>query len=188
MKRFAFLGDHTWSSGNVSGYVPAGGRAAVLDQIAGFEGDDTTVPYTPTASYAGPEGYPLDALTFEASPFSDPQGSNTFAAMQWRIAAFSDVSSPDYDPATRKFEIHALWQSEEIAPYQATMTIPSTGLQAGRLYRVRVRMKDTTGRWSHWSAPVQFLAGAERLALDPAMRHVAGGRAVERSADSKQRY
>ncbi len=159
MKLFAFLGDHTWSSGNVSGYVPPGGRAAVLDAMAGFEGDAAAVPYTPTARYAGPAGYPRDALTFEAGPFADPQGSQTFAAMQWRIAEFSDVSRPDYDPADRKFEIHALWQSEEIAPYQAAVTIPSAGVQAGHLYRVRVRMKDTTGRWSHWSAPVEFVAG-----------------------------
>ncbi|MEN6574947.1 MAG: lamin tail domain-containing protein [Phycisphaerales bacterium] len=159
MKRFAFIGNHTWSSGNVSGFVPPGGRAAVLDEMAGFEGDAAAVPYTPTASYAGPAGYPRDALTFQAGPFADPQGSQTFAAMQWRIAEFSDVNSPDYDPADRKYEVQALWQSEEIAPYQASVTIPSTGLQAGRLYRVRVRMKDTTGRWSHWSKPVEFVAG-----------------------------
>jgi hypothetical protein len=166
MKLFAFIGNHTWSSGNISGYVPAGGRAAVLDQMAGFEGDAAAVPYTPTIAYAGPDGHPLDALTFEAGPFRDPQGSNTFAAMQWRIAEFSDVNGPDYDPVTRKYEIQALWQSDEITPYQATVTIPSTGLQAGQLYRVRVRMKDTTGRWSHWSQPVEFFAGPS-LASEP---------------------
>lgn len=165
MKRFAFIGDHTWSSGvggsgtSDGGYVPPGGRAAVLDVMSRFEGDAAAVPNTPTASYAGPAGYPLDALTFQAGPFSDPQGSHTFAAMQWRIAEVSDVASPDYSPADRKYELHALWQSEEIAPYRTTITIPATGFQAGRLYRVRVRMKDTTGRWSHWSQPVEFVAG-----------------------------
>lgn len=163
MKRFAFIGDHTWSNGvggsgtPDGGYVPPGGRAAVLDEIAGFEGDAAAVPHTPTAYYAGPAGYPLNALTFQAGSFADPQGSQTFAAMQWRIAEFSDVRSPDHDPADRKYEVHALWQSNEIAPYQATTTIPSTGLRAGQLYRVRVRMKDTTGRWSHWSQPVEFV-------------------------------
>jgi len=165
MKRFAFIGNHTWSSGvggsgtSDGGYVPPGGRAAVLDEIAGFEGDAGAVPYTPTASYAGPAGHPIDVLTFETGPFDDPQGPGTFAAMQWRIAELSDLDSPDYDPADRKYELHALWQSGEIAPYQPGVTIPSTDVQAGRLYRVRVRMKDTTGRWSHWSAPVQFTAG-----------------------------
>jgi len=32
-------------------------------------------------------------------------------------------------------------------------------LRAGRTYRVRCRMKDSSGRWSHWSGPVQFVAG-----------------------------
>jgi hypothetical protein len=39
------------------------------------------------------------------------------------------------------------------------MTVPSSALKIGRTYRARVRMKDTTGRWSHWSAPVEFVAG-----------------------------
>ncbi|MCB0087218.1 MAG: lamin tail domain-containing protein, partial [Caldilineaceae bacterium] len=30
----------------------------------------------------------------------------------------------------------------------------------GRICRVRVRMKDNSGRWGHWSAPLQFTAGA----------------------------
>jgi hypothetical protein len=165
MKRFAFIGNHTWSNGvggsgtSNGGYVPPGGRAAVLDEMAGFEGDAADVPDTPTASYVGPAGYPLDDLTFQTSPFSDPQGHDTFAAMQWRIAAFTDVHSPDYDPADRKYEILPLWQSDEIADYQTTLTIPSAGLRAGQLYRVRVRMKDTSGCWSHWSLPVEFVAG-----------------------------
>ena len=159
MRLFAFIGNHAWSSGNVSGFVPAGGRAAVLDQMSGFEGDGAAVPNTPTASYVGPAGYPLDALTFKAGPFSDPQGSATFGAMKWRIAEFSDVNSPDYDPANRRYEIKALWESDEITPYQATLTIPPIGLEVGHLYRVRLRMKDKTGRWSHWSAPIEFRAG-----------------------------
>ncbi len=159
MMLFAFTGNHTWSSGNISGFVPAGGRAAVLDQISGFEGDATAIPSTPTVSYIGPAGHPAGTLTFKAGAFADPQGSGTFGAMKWRIAEVSDPISPDYDPATCKYEIRALWESNEIKPYQANFTFPSVGVQEGRLYRVRVRMKDTTGRWSHWSRPIQFVAG-----------------------------
>jgi hypothetical protein len=89
----------------------------------------------------------------------DPQGTKTFGAMRWRIAEVSDISSPDYDPANQKYEIQPLWESDEITPYAATVTIPSARLQEGHLYRVRVRMKDNTGRWSHWSQPVEFRAG-----------------------------
>jgi hypothetical protein len=159
MKLFAFIGNHTWSSGNISGYVPVGGRAAVLDQISGFEGDTTAIPSTPTLAYIGPAGHPLASLKFTASTFMDPQGTKTFGAMKWRIAEVSDITSEDYDPANPKYETLPLWESGEITPYAATVTIPSTGLQEGHLYRVRVRMKDSTGRWGHWSQPEEFRPG-----------------------------
>ena len=159
MKQFAFVGNHTWSSGNASGYVPSGGQTYVLDQIANQEGDKGAVPNTPTATYTGPAGFPLDSLTFRAGPFSDPQGAVTFGAMMWRIAGFSDVNRFDYDPANKEYEILSLWESDEITPYRSDISIPQAGLVAGHVYRVRVRMKDNTGRWSHWSAPVQFVAG-----------------------------
>ena len=36
--------------------------------------------------------------------------------------------------------------------------MPISALEAGHTYRARVRMKDSTGRWSHWSNPLEFLA------------------------------
>jgi hypothetical protein len=42
-------------------------------------------------------------LTFETGPFSDPQGSGTFAAMKWRIAEVtpgSQVAPPDDEDIT----------------------------------------------------------------------------------------
>jgi hypothetical protein len=61
--------------------------------------------------------------------------------------------------ARGKYEIDAVWESEEIAPYSRTITLPVGAAQAGRTYRVRCQMKDNTGRWSHWSDPIQFEAG-----------------------------
>ncbi|MGC9327205.1 MAG: lamin tail domain-containing protein, partial [Candidatus Hinthialibacter sp.] len=57
-----------------------------------------------------------------------------------------------------KYEIDAIWQSEEMTAFQSQMTIPGDHLTPGRTYRVRARVKDDTGRWSHWSMPVQFVA------------------------------
>jgi hypothetical protein len=160
MKRFAWVGNQTWPSPDATGAVAPGGQTAVLDQIAGQEGDAGAIPNTPTVTYTGPAGYPLDSLTFKASAFSSPQAAGTFGVMAWRIAEFSDVNSPQYDPSTRKYEMQAVWQSPEITPYRSDVTIPAgAGLQVGHVYRVRSRMKDNTGRWSHWSAPVQFTAG-----------------------------
>jgi hypothetical protein len=59
-----------------------------------------------------------------------------------------------------KYEIDALWESDEITSQNSSMiTIPVGVAEPGHTYRVRCRMKDDTDRWSHWSAPVQFEAG-----------------------------
>jgi hypothetical protein len=59
-----------------------------------------------------------------------------------------------------KYEIQTLWESPEIAnASQLTVKIPATVVKPGKMYRVRCRMKDNTGRWSHWSDPNQFTAG-----------------------------
>jgi len=58
-----------------------------------------------------------------------------------------------------KYEINAVWESEEITEFNNTIRIPASAVQPGHTYRVRCRMKDNTDRWSHWSAPVQFVAG-----------------------------
>ncbi len=77
--------------------------------------------------------------------------------------------SDDVPPATGsgrgKYEIDALWQSDDLTEFRDVVSIPGSLATPGRAYRVRCRMKDNTGRWSHWSAPVQFVAGA-RIAPD----------------------
>ncbi|MFT5412284.1 MAG: hypothetical protein ACI9NC_005022, partial [Verrucomicrobiales bacterium] len=34
--------------------------------------------------------------------------------------------------------------------------VPATALKVGQTYRARVRHKDSTNRWSHWSSPLEF--------------------------------
>jgi hypothetical protein len=73
-------------------------------------------------------------------------------------------SSEDAIPASErgpgKYEIEAVWESEEITNSQTTsVAVPASVVSSGRTYRVRCRMKDNTGRWSHWSQPLQFVAG-----------------------------
>ena len=45
----------------------------------------------------------------------------------------------------------------------ANITVPAAAAKPGRTYRARVRHKDTSGRWSHWSAPVGFVASGPDL-------------------------
>jgi hypothetical protein len=117
---------------------------------------DNAIPSTPEITYTGKQGYPASTLTFQTTPFA---GSGKFAALKWRLGEI------DVDPdLTRKptrsgnYEITAVWESSELAEFSNKITIPASAVKAGHTYRARVRMKDTTGRWSHWSAPIQFTA------------------------------
>lgn len=154
MKSFLFTG---WTDPvNADPAVGAGGRAAYLDTISdGF--DAGQLPAKPTITDASALNHPVDGLAFTSSAFSDPQGAGTFAAMQWRVGEITDPLAPEYDPAApRVYEITEVWTSGELPTFNASVTIPGSALRDGHTYRARVRHKDNTGRWSHWSNPVAF--------------------------------
>ncbi|MFO7580566.1 MAG: hypothetical protein R6W74_10235, partial [Nitrosomonas halophila] len=99
-------------------------------------------------------------MRFQTTAFSDPQGAGTFAAIKWRIAEVQDYASLTGRPTEpRKYEIEPVWESDELTTFADTVRIPADGVKPDHRYRVRCKMKDTSGRWSHWSAPVQFVAG-----------------------------
>ncbi len=155
MKRFAFV---TWS-GPSGPTVPAGGRAKHLDNLSIAEGDAAAIPKTPIVMSKSPAGFPIDELVFETSPFSDAQGEGTFAALKWRVAEVTDPKAPAFDPEKpRILEWNAVWESDELTAFSAEVRIPLGRVLPGHTYRTRAKMKDTTGRWSHWSAPVEFAA------------------------------
>lgn len=130
---------------------------------------DTGVPATPVIQYVGGAGFPVTGLTFETSPFGDPgDPGGTFAAMKWRLAEVADFSPPmsgaELERAVPgKYEIEADWESDEIASFSNTITIPSEVVTVGRNYRVRCQMKDDSGRWSRWSDAVEFVAGSANV-------------------------
>jgi hypothetical protein len=75
-------------------------------------------------------------------------------------ATYSAGVEPVQKIKKHKFEIQPTWESAEItSASQLTVQIPAGAVKPGKLYRVRSRMKDDTGRWSHWSAPVEFTTG-----------------------------
>lgn len=111
---------------------------------------DRSIPKTPTIQRNG------DSLTFTTTPFS---GSAEFAALKWRLAEI-DVN-PDFTKKPTRpghYEITPLWESAELTEFNPEITIPANAVQPGHTYRVRARFKDNTGRWSHWSPPIQFTA------------------------------
>ena len=81
LNNFAFAGG-SWPGDNVE----SGGRAAHLDSLEVTSGEAELIPDTPTLTYSGTAGFPSDGLSFDSSPFADPQGDGSFAAMEWRIA------------------------------------------------------------------------------------------------------
>lgn len=149
LKRFAFVGG-SWPGGD----VPSGGQAGTLDTV----GKDPAIPNRPTIEYVGPAGFPLDRLVFRSSAFDDPQGPGTFASMRWRVAEVRTTNDPVVPPSGLKLELDAVWESPEITRFESDLHVPGVFLKAGARYRVRVRHQDTTGRWSRWSAPLEFIA------------------------------
>lgn len=135
-----------------------------------LEAKDAAIPNTPVISYTGPNGFPANALRFQCSAFSDPQGEGTFGAMRWRIVEVSNPSTPGFVPGTpRKYELEPGWESAELKSFSDSISPPVSAVRPGGTYRARVRVMDNTGRWSHWSAPLQFVAGA------PEIEHLANG-------------
>ena len=155
MKAFAFTG-WTDTAGNNDPAVGAGGRAAYLDTISDSL-DVNVLPARPTITYTGTAGYPVDALVFTSTAFSDPQGAGTFGAIQWRIGEITDAAAPGYDAAAERiYEAAAVYDSGALPTFNASIAIPGTALRVGHTYRARVRHRDSSGRCGHWSAPVQF--------------------------------
>ena len=68
------------------------------------------------------------------------------------------ATPPAYSRESGKYEIDPVWESGEITDAANTsIKIPASEVKVGRTYRVRCRMEDNSGRWSHWSNPVQFV-------------------------------
>lgn len=156
MKAFCFTGWRAFGGEGVGPTVGAGGRAAYLDAIA--DGPDAgLLPARPVISYTGPPGFPVNKISFSTTPFTDPQGAHTFAAMAWRVGGVHDPAAPDHDPGGNFIlEYRPVWESGALTAWQDTITLPNTALKPGRTYRARVRVMDNSGRWSHWSDPVEF--------------------------------
>ena len=114
MKRFAFDGG-SWSGGNSTnrdfvfdsgGSLSANNSISRDDGISGQQGRDAyldalaydpSIPDQPTITYTGVAGFPVNGLAFQSSLYSDPQGSGTFAAMEWRVAEVVPDNAPDPD-------------------------------------------------------------------------------------------
>jgi hypothetical protein len=118
--------------------------------------NDSKIPATPTATFVGATNFPVNQLRFRASAYD---GGGAFAAVRWRVAEVPPKGAkPSSSQARGLYEIISAWESSDLSQPEATVSIPETVTKPGHCYRVRVRMKDATQRWSHWSDPVEFVA------------------------------
>lgn len=143
-----FPSNQTWTvnNGDPRGY---GYQYLVSESV------DAAIPQKPVITYTGAGNHPVDGLTFSSSAYS---GANSHASSQWRVAEISAPGIPGYVANQRKYEITAGWTGSGTG---SAINIPASAVSVGKTYRARVRHLDSTGRWSHWSAPVQFVVGNE---------------------------
>jgi hypothetical protein len=119
--------------------------------------NDGSIPATPHVSAGGPQGFPADQLQFTVSEY---KGARPFAALRWRIAEVGTAQNAPVNgkPAQGPSEITPTWESADLPDARAPISIPAGIAKPNHSYRVRARMEDGTGRWSHWSEPVEFVA------------------------------
>ncbi|MBI3875673.1 MAG: lamin tail domain-containing protein [Verrucomicrobia bacterium] len=126
-----------------------------------WESRDDAIPARPTVRMIG-EDKKSGARVFEVSAFESSVKTNVFAAVQWRAGRISAPGQPGFrEGRPWRYEIEPYWQSEEITTPERELRLDKKVLASEGVYRIRARYRDHTGRWSHWSEPVQ-LAVAKR--------------------------
>ncbi len=86
-------------------------------------------------------------------------GSSDFVINVGLTAEYGGSSADDKPTKLRNCEIVSTWESDDITTFNNAIQIPGIVVKPGRTYRVRCKMQDTTLRWGHWSAPIEFAAG-----------------------------
>ena len=168
-------GSRTMVSGDHEGFAqwikdfmlpaPGGGSepAAYGWNFLERESRDSDIPETPSLTHVVDADSTLDVdqMRFSVSQFADPQGAETFGGMEWRLAEVVDPNAPSHDPtAPNVYEVETTWESGVQDVFNNEISVPANAATPGRAYRARVRVFDDTGRASHWSEPIHFIASA----------------------------
>lgn len=130
--------------------------------------DDSEAPSKPTGIVFSGDldasgNYLPNQLAFSCDSFA----ANT-SKVQWRIAEYSDVNAPGFDPSKRrKYEMNADWTSAslEVSSVGTAISVPPGYVDKNKSYRVRVRIMDADGDWSYWSEPLEFVSSSNKSEL-----------------------
>ena len=146
---------------------------------------DSVVTYDTLADSSGNEGV-FDRYRISPSLFLP--GENIIAVeLHQRTRGSSDlvfdmevlIKEP-LVPAGKELQLEwkPIWESGEQGTFTARQEIPIASIRPNRDYRARVRHLDDTGRWSHWSDPLEFRASepdttpyAESIVISELMYH-----------------
>ena len=128
---------------------------ATFSDTTSAGGDETTFNPLPVPSSIVVEGE--NTITVEVHQVNPSSSDMSF---DLRFEGVPPNPNPPPLPITAppKLEWQADWESGELSSFTGSITVPAAAIRAGSTYRARVRHKDATGRWSSWSAPLQFTA------------------------------
>ncbi|MCK5000357.1 MAG: lamin tail domain-containing protein [Anaerohalosphaera sp.] len=158
-------GINVWINGTYVGYVNVTGEEMAFDSLApDYVSGQTSVSMTFTN--------PADYLVAGTNVIAVQLINNTISSSDLLFDSTlignpveldnneGETAIPVvYSDKRKKYEIETVWESQEFATFSDTITVPASVVRPGRTYRLRCKMKDDTGRWSHWSDPNQFVAG-----------------------------
>lgn len=124
-------------------------RAYILKEIL-----NDSIPEKPKVLYTGNAQFAVDSLQFKALYLN----KKTTQKIQWHVAEVPQHNKTLAAKADSKlYEIVTIWKREFAAPYGATLSLPLGAIRPNKNYRIRVRVQDTTGYYSHWSDPMEFV-------------------------------
>lgn len=125
-----------------------------------YESKDALAPQRPTIRYLGPPDRAPEQLRFAAAAYESVTNGAPFSAIQWRVAWISAPGRAGHeDGQPWHYELEPTWLSAPMDGGGLEVAIPAKTCVAGRTYRARARFRDIAGRWGHWSAPIEFVAG-----------------------------
>jgi hypothetical protein len=156
-------GFNIWVNGVWLGGDFITGENLPYDSVALYTLEDYGLDYY-TESWTIPASYGLFVEGTNVIAVQLLNGRINSSSAMWemtlRAIRYPTVIPPLKEVRRNKYEVETLWESPEITnASQLTIQIPASVVEPNHLYRVRCRMKDNTGRWSHWSDPNQFVAG-----------------------------
>jgi len=124
------------------------------DYIRNNLATDNYKPSTPSVSI-NHSNLEADSFSLQASNYNHPYGYGR-EHVQFQVAEYTPPNQPPAAGQAWHYEAKPTWRSAPIT--STSVSVPQGVIQGGKRYRARVRYKDNTDRWSHWSSPKEFVA------------------------------